>query len=573
MEQNERNADARLAAVCRVGLAACALAGCQPALAPAVEDSGPPIDARFEATDGALPPNSGRFTHTRRSDGTIETLVDASSTTEWQYLDLETGLAVMPGDPGAERTWDLAFRRFVILSNGGASGTGGGLVARVEGASFASVTRAPEDGWIADLPDGPIDRDDANDSAFANGTNDWYDYELATHTVTPRADVVYVVQTPERGYFKVQVTGYYDAAGSPGFLRFVWAPVDPPGSVTIADAGGLPDAGPLPDAYVHDAGGPVVPPGAITVDASSRTDFVYLDLETRAVVVVADPTTDTTWDLALRRTLVRTNSGTSGPGLGGAIAHDGVRYEEVVSTGTLGFEVDREEASGMPGAPPTSVSPVLGSWFDYDFTTHVVTPKDVTYVVRGATGSYARLRIWAWEGGVFQLSIAPIDVVPETVEIMVDASTAGVWTYVDLHRGAVVEVGDPSTDPSWDLGLSRVAFRTSSGPSGPGDRGGQGGALDTMEADFAALTSLPESGYVVDEIITESRPGSTPFAGNRVLGTWYDYDPVMHAVRPRDTTFAVRLADGSLGKLEVRSYAAGVYVLGWSYAGPFRTSL
>lgn len=553
-------------------LALATLAACQPTLEPAGNDAGPPVDAFFESADGALPPTSGSFTHTRRADGTLETLADASSTTDWQYLDLETGLAVTPADPAAERTWDLAFQRFAILSNGGASGGGGGLVARIEGSSFEAITRAPEDGWIADAVDGPVDRDEVNDSAFTNGTNDWYDYDVATHALTPRTDVAYVVRTPEAHYFKVQVLGYYDGAGSPGFLRFVWAPVLPPSSVSIADAGMLPDAGPTPDAFVPDAGGTMVPPGALTVDASSRTDFVYIDIDTRSVVTVADPATDTNWDLALQRTLVRTNSGTSGPGVGGAIAHVATPYDDVTSTGTLGFEVDHEEASGMPGAPPTSVSPVLGSWYDYDFTMHVVTPKDITYVVRGATGSYARLRVWSWDAGVFRLSIDPIDVAPETVEIAVDASTTGVWAYVDLHRGALVEVADASTDSSWDLGISRTAFRTSSGPSGPGERGATGGALDTMATDFAALASVPGDGYTVDETITDPRPGSTPYAGNAVLGAWYDYDPATHGVSPRDTTFAVRLADGSVGKLEIRSYAAGVYVLGWSYAGPLRST-
>jgi hypothetical protein len=548
------------------------LGACQPTLEPVGVDAGPEVDAFFEATDGAIPPSSGPFTHTRRADGTIETLVDASSTTAWAHLDLETGLAVMPEDPAADRRWDLAFQRFVILSNGGASGMGGGLVARIEGTSADAITRAPDAGWIADQPDGPVDRDEANDSAFTNGTNDWYSYDLATHTVTPRTDVVYVVQTPERRYFKVQVIGYYDDAGSPGFVRFVWAPVAAPTSVMEADAGEPPDAGPSPDAYVHDAGGPLVPPGALTIDASSRTDLVYLDLETASVITVADPSTDTTWDLALQRTLVRTNSGTSGPGLGGALAREATTYGDVTSTGTLGLEVDHEEPSGMPGAPPSSVSPVLGGWYDYDFATHVVSPKDVTYVVRGATGSYARLRIWAWTDGVFQLSIDPITVAPETVEITVDASATGVWAYLDLHRGELVEVGDASTDGRWDLGISRTAFRTSSGPSGPGERGGQGGALDMMEPDLAALSAVPESGYVVDETITDPRPGSVPYAGNSVLGGWFDYDPTTHGVSPRDTTFAVRLADGSLGKLEIRAYAAGLYTLGWSYAGPGRTT-
>jgi hypothetical protein len=554
------------------GLAAALIGGCQPTLAPVVDDAGPSIDAFFVATDGAIPPSSGSFTHTRRDDGTIETLVDASSTSGWQYLDLETGLAVTPSDPAAERTWDLAFQRFVILSNGGASGGGGGLVARVEGSSFDAITRAPDEGWIADAVDGPVDRDDTNDSAFTNGTNDWYLYDVATHALSPREDVVYVVQTPEAHFFKVQVLGYYDGAGSPGFLRFVWAPVDAPSSVVIADAGATPDAGPIADAYAPDVGGPLVPEGALSIDASSRDTFVYVDLDTRAVVTVDDPATDTVWDLALQRTLIRTNSGTSGPGAGGALAREGVAYEDVTRTGTLGFEVDHEEASGMPGAPPTSVSPLLGSWYDYDFTTHVVTPKDITYVVRGATGSYARLRIWRWEGGVFALSIEPVEVEPETVEITVDASTTGVWSYVDLHRGAVVEVSDAATDTAWDLGLSRTAMRTNSGPSGPGDRGAMGGALDTLLTDFDATSSVPESGYAVDETITDPRPGSTPYAGNAVLGAWYDYDPATHGVSPRDTVFAVRLADGSLGKLEIRSYAAGVFVLGWSYAGPLRTT-
>ena len=94
--------------------------------------------------------------------------------------------------------------------------------------------------------------------------------------------------------------------------------------------------------------------------------------------------------------------------------------------------------------------------------------------------------------------------------------------------------------------------------------------MPAAATDFAAVSSVPDGGYVVDETITDPRPGSTPYAGNAVLGAWFDYDPTTHVVSPRDTTFAVRLADGSLGKLEIRSYGAGVFVLGWSYAGPLR---
>lgn len=34
---------------------------------------------------------------------------------------------------------------------------------------------------------------------------------------------VYVVRTPEGNYFKLEMLGYDDDAGTPGFIRFRWA--------------------------------------------------------------------------------------------------------------------------------------------------------------------------------------------------------------------------------------------------------------------------------------------------------------------------------------------------------------
>jgi len=399
-------------------LSASALAlGCQPALATSGPDVGAPNDAFYIATDGSIPPSSGTFMHTRLDDGSYETLVDASSTTAWSYLDLETGLAVTPTDPTTERTWDIAFQRFKVISNGGVSGMGGALVARVIDTPFADITQAPESGYIADAPDGDIDRDDTADSAFTNGTNDWYNYDVATHRVSPREDITYIVRTPEMHFFparetsnfyKVQLNGYYDAAGSPGFLRFRWAAVLPPASVMVADAGMRPDAGALPDAPMIDAGGTPIPTDAIRVDAADREALVYFDIETRSVVTPANPATDTVWDLAFRRVLIQTNSGSSGAGLGGALSIEGVPYASVTSTSTTGFEIDALMASERPGTPPSSASPILGAWFNYDFTTHIVTAKDITYVVRTGTGTFARMRVWSWTEGAFAFSVDPI---------------------------------------------------------------------------------------------------------------------------------------------------------------------
>ena len=51
------------------------------------------------------------------------------------------------------------------------------------------------------------------------------------------------------------------------------------------------------------------------------------------------------------------------------------------------FAVDQPISSGAPGAVAASQSPVLGKWYDYNATTHVVSPGDRTYLVRGARAS------------------------------------------------------------------------------------------------------------------------------------------------------------------------------------------
>lgn len=54
--------------------------------------------------------------------------------------------------------------------------------------------------------------------------------------------------------------------------------------------------------------------GVISFDASSPTEFVYLNLANGARVSPSDPAASTEWHLAFRRFSVRLNSGVSGPG-------------------------------------------------------------------------------------------------------------------------------------------------------------------------------------------------------------------------------------------------------------------
>ena len=66
------------------------------------------------------------------------------------------------------------------------------------------------------------------------------------------------------------------------------------------------------------------------LNATSYEKWVYYSLEKGAIVEVSSPETDLTWDIAFQRWYVKTNSGTSGKGKGGAIntKKEGTLYQE-----------------------------------------------------------------------------------------------------------------------------------------------------------------------------------------------------------------------------------------------------
>ncbi len=153
-------------------------------------------------------------------DGTFTTRVDASDAEVWIYFSFVSQAQVIPVDPADSVEWDLGFQRFHIISNGGASGTGGASVAVLEGQAFDAVLTAPTEGYVADLPD-TDDDDTVVNSAFEEGDG-WYDYDPSTNRLSPYPNV-YVVQTGRGAHYKLSILDYYDDQGSSGHPSFSWA--------------------------------------------------------------------------------------------------------------------------------------------------------------------------------------------------------------------------------------------------------------------------------------------------------------------------------------------------------------
>jgi len=201
----------------------------QPALAACITATGLIAcapDLGNGADDGDMGPSADaggtEIEHEDDGDGVLLTRVDATSEDGWVYLSLTNGSQLDVGDAASDDRWGLGFRRFHIKLNGGDSGSAGVSALVLEDAAFDDVATAPAEGYVEDQPDGEDDNEDP-DYVFA----DWYGYNIMTHVLTPQP-WVYVVRTDDERYYRVQITDYYDDAGSSGYPSFRWSEIDAP---------------------------------------------------------------------------------------------------------------------------------------------------------------------------------------------------------------------------------------------------------------------------------------------------------------------------------------------------------
>jgi hypothetical protein len=174
-------------------------------------EAGAPIDV-----EGRLGPN---LVAESMDDGSVRLVVDATSDSDVVYVDLERGEQLSAADADSD-TWTLGFRRFFIITNGGFSGPGDAEVVWVEADVWDPAESIPSEGWRIDEADSD-DEDSEPDLAFI----DWYDYDINTHTLTPKPRT-YFVRKAGRVH-QLRVEGYYSEAGTPANVTLRWLEVTP----------------------------------------------------------------------------------------------------------------------------------------------------------------------------------------------------------------------------------------------------------------------------------------------------------------------------------------------------------
>jgi len=132
--------------------------------------------------------------------------VDASDPDIWHFFDFSQGSVL--DAPGVVE-WDLAFRRFQIIVNGGRNLAGQGGVVSLGELAFEGVSDVPENGYVVA---------EKNDSVNA-ALEDWYDYSMTSHVLQPK-QTVYAIRTADGRYAKMEILGYYCVGALPGCTTF-----------------------------------------------------------------------------------------------------------------------------------------------------------------------------------------------------------------------------------------------------------------------------------------------------------------------------------------------------------------
>lgn len=130
------------------------------------------------------------------------------------------------------------------------------------------------------------------------------------------------------------------------------------------------------------AGDSLVGPVTYTVNASSSSEWIFFDFSRGSVVEDPQPAQ---WDLAFQRFYFVANGGEGFGGRGGILDLGAVPFDsvaEVPRVGYVGSEAGRDTTHA-----------VTQEWYDYSFTSHLLTPKPRTYAVRTADGRYAKLEV------------------------------------------------------------------------------------------------------------------------------------------------------------------------------------
>jgi hypothetical protein len=157
-----------------------------------------------------------------QSRGTVT--IDASDYTRWVYFSFERGATVTVDDPANDLSWDIAFHRYDVKTNGGVSGKGQGAALETTFKKFNDVTSIPTSGYTEDvaaqinlsgMP--PVYTEGSKNEVLAK----WVSMDLSTMPPpTVLSKLVYIARSASGKYVKLLFTDNTNDEGVTGHVTF-----------------------------------------------------------------------------------------------------------------------------------------------------------------------------------------------------------------------------------------------------------------------------------------------------------------------------------------------------------------
>ncbi|GBF51028.1 hypothetical protein LPTSP4_25590 [Leptospira ryugenii] len=148
------------------------------------------------------------------------TTANASSSSEWVYVSLKSGGKKASSDI----QWDIRFKRFVIGTNSGTSGTGSGGSCSTNSTEIGSTSINQSSCTLVS----DSQQTQTGDGGFGNASESaspslftWYNYDSNTHILSSKR-LVYVLRGSDGTFYKLQMLDYYSSAGTSGYMKFIW---------------------------------------------------------------------------------------------------------------------------------------------------------------------------------------------------------------------------------------------------------------------------------------------------------------------------------------------------------------
>ena len=134
--------------------------------------------------------------------------VDARRSDDWQLFSFAEGGVVEEGDRSG---WDVGFRRFQIIVNGGDGFRGEAGALALGAVPLDSITKLPAQGYAGTR----VTRGDSIVAAL----EDWYSYSFMSHLLRSRG-YAYAVRTADGRFAVLRFLGYYCPGAQPGCVTF-----------------------------------------------------------------------------------------------------------------------------------------------------------------------------------------------------------------------------------------------------------------------------------------------------------------------------------------------------------------